>query len=304
MNRQRRFLPSVSLLTAFEAVMRTGSTAAAARELDLSQGAVSRLVQNLEAQIGQQLFLRERRRLIPTAHARAYGRDVSRALDLIARATMEAAVNPMGGVLSLAILPAFGARWLAPRLSRFMALHPGITVNMATRLKRFNFAAESFDAAIHFGEPDWRGAGHLLIGEEALIACAAPGFLARQPITQATDLLGLPLLQIETRPHAWELWFRTHGVEAPLPRGMLFDQFAPMTEAAIHGLGIALLPRFMVEDELAEGRLLPVWGEAIRGSGSYYLVWPEARADYPPLVAFRDWIDGESRSLRRIAQQS
>lgn len=302
MNRQRRFLPSVSLLTAFEAVLRTGSTAAAARELDLSQGAVSRLVQNLELQIGQQLFLRERRRLIPTAHAKAYGRDVSRALDLLSRATMEAALNPMGGVLSLAILPAFGARWLAPRLSRFIALHPGITVNMATRLKRFNFAAESFDAAIHFGERDWRGAGHLQIGAETLIACASPAFLARNPVHDAADLLNMPLLQIETRPSAWEDWFSFYGVEAPLPRGMLFDQFAPMTEAAIHGLGVALLPRFMVEEELADGRLVGVWGEAVPGTGSYWLVWPETRADYPPLVAFRDWIDEESRSLKEDSQ--
>lgn len=299
MSRPRRFLPSVSLLTAFEAVLRSGSTAAAARDLDLTQGAVSRLVQNLEAQIGQPLFLRERRRLIPTDAARAYGRDISRALDLIARASMELSANPGGGVLSLAILPAFGTRWLAPRLPRFLSDHPGITINLATRLKRFNFLADGFDAAIHFGADDWRGAGHLHLFDETMVACAAPDFLRLHPVARVEDLLSLPLLQIESRPTAWGEWFRAQGVAAPAPRGMLFDQFAPMTQAAIHGLGVALLPEFLARSELAEGRLIQMLDPPPAQVGSYWLVWPVARADYPPLVAFRAWLTAETASLRR-----
>jgi DNA-binding transcriptional LysR family regulator len=298
MSRPRRFLPSLSLLQAFEAVLRTGSTAAAARELDLTQGAVSRLVQNLETQLGQPLFLRQRRRLIATEAAHAYGRDISRALDLIARASMELSANPGGGVLSLAILPAFGTRWLAPRLSGFLSEHPGITINLSTRLKRFNFAAEGFDAAIHFGADDWRDAGHMELFPEVLVACAAPGFITRHDPQGADDLLDLPLLQIETRPNAWTQWFRTQGITGPAARGMLFDQFAPMTQAAIHGLGVALLPGFLADPEIAEGRLRPVGPARVTGIGSYWLVWPETRAAYPPLVAFRDWLARETAQMR------
>lgn len=297
MSRSRRVLPSLSLLTAFESVLRTGSTAAAARDLDLTQGAVSRLVQNLETQLGVALFRRERRRLIPTEAARAYMRDITRALDLIARASMELRANPGGGVLSLAILPAFGTRWLAPRLPAFMSAHPGITINLATRMKRFNFAAEGFDAAIHFGRADWRDAGHLLLFDERLVACAAPALLARQPVRAAADLLDMPLLQIETRPTAWQAWFTAQGIDSPLPRGMLFDQFAPMTQAAIHGLGVALLPEFLAEPEIAEGRLQPLDGP-VTGVGSYFLVWPEARAAHPPVAAFRDWLAAATADLR------
>lgn len=303
MSRSRRFLPSVSLLTAFEAVLRTGSTAAAARQLDLTQGAVSRLIQNLEAQIGQTLFVREKRRLLPTQAAHAYGRDITRALDLIARASMELSANPGGGVMTLAILPAFGTRWLAPRLAQFLHGHPGITINLATRLKRFNFAADGFDAAIHFGQDDWREAGHLHLFDETLIACASPDFLARNPISSPADLIHLPLLQIETRPRAWSDWFALHGIMTPAPRGMLFDQFAPMTQAAIHGLGVALLPEFLVAPDLAEGRLQPVGGKALQGHGSYWLVWPEARSDYPPLVAFRSWLSAQTASLQTEARR-
>jgi len=302
MTRPRRFLPSISLLAAFEAVLRTGSTAAAARELDLTQGAVSRLLQNLEEQLGQQLFIRHRRRLIATEAARSYGRDITRALDLIQRASIELTTNPGGGVLSLAILPAFGTRWLAPRLGSFLGAHPGVTINLATRLKRFNFAAEGFDAAIHFGSDDWRDAEHMRLFEEQLTACAAPSLLARNPVETAEDLRPLQLFQIETRPNAWAVWFAAHGAEAPPSRGMLFDQYAPMTQAAIAGLGVALLPEYLAEPEITDGRLVPLLKRAIRGDGSYWLVWPETRASYPPLEAFRTWLAAETEPLRESAE--
>ena len=299
MSRPRRFVPSNSLLAAFEAVLRTGSTAAAARELDLTQGAVSRLIQNLEVQLGRPLFDRHRRRLIATEAAHSYGRDITRALDLIQRASMELSANPGGGVLSLAILPAFGTRWLAPRLGSFLLAHPGVTINLATRLKRFNFSAESFDAAIHFGIGDWRDAGHLKLFDEGLTACVAPALLAANPLEAVEDLHSQQLFQIETRPTAWAAWFAGQGVEASANRGMLFDQFAPMTQAAIAGLGIALLPDYLAEPEIAEGRLVPLFKRAVTGVGSYWLVWPEARANYPPLLAFRAWLEAETASLNR-----
>jgi DNA-binding transcriptional LysR family regulator len=296
MTRPRKFLPSISLLAAFEAVLRTGSTSAAARELDLSQGAVSRLVQNLEFQLGRRLFDRRRKRLIPTEAALVYGRDVTRALDLIQRSSMELVANPNGGALSLAILPAFGTRWLAPRLGGFLSAHPGVTINLATRLKRFDFAAEGFDAAIHFGTDDWRDAGHMKLFDERVTACASPAFLATRPVTEARDIQDMPLLQIETRPTAWATWFAGQGVTAPAVRGMLFDQFAPMTQAAIAGPGVALLPDYLAAPEISEGRLAPLFKPSIAGTGSYWLVWPNDRKNYPPLEAFRSWLAAEVKS--------
>ncbi len=224
----RRFLPSISLLTAFESVCRTGSTLAAARDLDLTQGAVSRLVMNLEAQLGVSLFLRQGRRLVPTEAALAYARDVARALDLVSRGSMRVRSNTGGGTLSLSILPTFGTRWLAPRLPGFLAQHPGITINLGTRLKPFDFEEEGFDAAIHFGDETWPDAGSVKLFDEALVPCCAPAYLATHPVKAPGDLIGLPLLQLETRPNAWAGWFAHHGVSGGVPQGMLFDQFAPM----------------------------------------------------------------------------
>ena len=286
----RRLLPSVSLLMAFESVIRTGSTLAAAHDLSLTQGAVSRLIQNLEAQLGVQLFRREGRRLVPTENALAYARDVAKAMDLISRASMRVRSAPGGGTLALSILPTFGTRWLAPRLPRFLAAHPGVTINLGTRLRPFDFAEEGFDAAIHFGEATWPDAGFAKLFDERMVACAAPGFLASHPVKTAADLIGLPLLQLETRPDAWADWLQYHGVAGNPPLGMLFDQFAPMIQSAIYGMGVALLPEFLAKAELADGRLVDAWGGAVPSRGSYYLVWPHAADSYPPLIAFRDWL--------------
>lgn len=289
----RRFLPSLALLRAFEAVLRTGSTTAAAEELGMSQGAVSRHVQSLETQLGTPLFLRERRRLVPTQAARDYGRSVGRALELIGRASMELAANPGGGTLSLAILPTLGTRWLAPRLPAFLSAHPGVTLNLATRLRPVDFEAEGFDAAIHFGTRDRADCDYLDLGAEPLVAACSPAFLAAHPLAGPRDLLELPLLQLETRPRAWERWFAHHGVECAAPQGMIFDQFATMTQAAIAGVGVALLPEFLADAEFADGRLTRAWGAAVPGRGRYWLVWPRARAGYPPLRALRDWLAGQ-----------
>ena len=291
--RPRRFLPSLSLLSAFEAVLRTGSTAAAARELSLTQSTVSRLVQTLEEQLGRPLFERNRQRLVATDAALSYGRDVARGLDLIQRASMEFAANPGGGTLSLAILPAFGTRWLAPRLGDFLSRHPGITVNLATRLTRFNFSVENFDAAIHFGSDDWPDAGHMKLFEEQMTACIAPALLEQCTVVVPQDILVWPLLQIETRPNAWPIWFEAQGAPVPATTGMLFDQFATMIQVAIAGLGVALLPDYLAQIEIREKRLVPLFKQAIRGGGSYWLVWPQDRADSPPLEAFRVWLGNQ-----------
>ncbi len=293
----RRYLPSLSLLAAFEAVARTGSTQGAARELDLSQGTVSRLVQNLEAQLGVTLFLRGQRRLRPTDAALAYARDVRRAMDMIGSASLRLAASPGGGALSLAILPTFGTHWLAPRLPGFLADNPGVTINLATQLKPFDFAETGFDAAIHYGAATWPEAAHRKLFDEQLIAVCSPAFQAAHPIAQPADMLPLPLLQLETRPMEWEAWFRHHALPGTAPRGMLFDQFATMMQAAMHGIGVALLPAFLAAPALAEGRLVRAFGQAVAGGGSYWLVWPERRGGHAPLLRFADWLAAECAAL-------
>ena len=298
----RRFLPSLSLLTAFEAVVRTGSTSAAAQELDLTQGTVSRLIQNLEAQLGAALFLRDGRRLRPTGAALAYARDVRRAIDLIGSASLRLTASPDGGSLSLAILPTFGTHWLAPRLPGFLARHPGITINLATQLKPFDFDDLGYDAAIHYGEATWPHAGHAKLFDERVVAVCSPAFLVAHPIRHAADLLTLPLLQLESRPTEWQTWLRSHDIPAAAPRGMVFDQFATMMQAAMHGIGVALLPEFLAGPALAQGQLTRVVGASVANGGAYFLVWPDLRGDLRAIAAVSRLAVAGMRCVRRACQ--
>ena len=291
----RRFLPSISSLRALEALDRLGSATAAAEELAQTQSAVSRQLKTLENQLGVTLFLRQGRSMHLTPDAAVYADKVRGALQQIAQASVNMTVNPVGGSLSLAILPTFGMRWLVPRLADFARRHPEVTINLSTRLKPFNFASEPFDAAIHFGNADWPGTNALRLKTEAVLPVAAPDLLAAHPpVTCARDLLRLPLLHIETRPNAWADWFTAHDAPSARITGTVYDQFSTITQAALHGLGVALLPDYLAEQDLATGRLTRAWGARTEMPGAYYLVWPESRARDPALLTFRDWLSGQT----------
>lgn len=288
--RQRRFLPSIKLLLALDAVVRHGSVTAAATELSLTQSTVSRLILNLEAQLGKELFTREHRRLIPNAAAISYQRDIARALDMVQRASMTVVTNPDGGTLSLAVLPTFATRWLGPRLSGFLNTYPGIAINMSTRIGRFDFAGEVFDAAIYYGTSDWAGVNHLKLFDETVTACVSPGFAASHRLETLDDLADVPMLHLESRDTFWSDWFHGQGAEPSGAGGMLMDQFSMVIQAAISGLGVALLPDYLAQIEISEGRLLPIFKQAVPVRGAYWLVWPKDKDDHAPLVSFRNWL--------------
>ncbi|WP_397543122.1 LysR substrate-binding domain-containing protein [Roseovarius salis] len=296
----RRLLPSTASLRALETLDRLGSATAAADELDLTQGAVSRQLQALETQLGQPLVFRQGRRLVLTPEAEAYAAEIRDALQKITQASLRLTVNPAGGSLDLAILPTFGMRWLVPRLPDFARRHPEVTINLSTRLKPFDFAAEPLDAAIHFGKADWPDTQALKLREETVVAVAAPALLDASPPRQAADLLDLPLLHIQTRPEAWQAWFLAHGVVADAVTGTIHDQFATITQAALHGLGVALLPDYLAAQDIATGRLRPAWGGPTPAPGAYHLVWPVTKSRDRALVTFRDWLATQTEEDDRL----
>jgi DNA-binding transcriptional LysR family regulator len=292
----RRFLPSIASLRALEALDRLGSASAVADELALTQSAVSRQLQALERQMGADLILREKKRLSLTPAAQNYAAEIRQALTQIAQASLRLQVSPVGGTLNLAILPTFGMRWLMPRLPDFAGRHPDVTINMATQLVPFNFATRNFDAAIHYGQADWPGTERLLLKSEHVRAVCAPGLLAAKTVNKASDVLNLPLLHIQTRPKAWQDWLEHHAVQISdaLP-GTMYDQFSTITQAALHGLGVALLPDYLVEQDLAAGRLVPAFGPAVEAQGAYYLVWPREKSRDPSLRLFCDWLADQAQ---------
>lgn len=290
----RRYLPSISALLAFEAAARLGSATAAAQELSQTQSAISRQIKTLEDQLNAPLFARQGRSLVLTPVGRTYVVQVRDVLSRLGSASVAAGANPNGGAFNLAILPAFGMHWLAPRLADFASAHPEVTVNLSTRLAPFDFRTQIFDAAIHFGRKDWPGVHHLPLMPEYVVAVAAPGLA--QNVHSPDDLRDMTLLHLDTRPRAWARWFEAHGLAAPEATGMVFDQFSTMAQAAIHGLGVALLPTFVAHSHLDSGALVRTSLGTEQSIGDYYLVWPADRPSPPSLLSFQSWIS------RQLAQ--
>ena len=292
MSFSKRNFPPINAMLALESFDRTGNVTATADELSLTQSAVSRQLQNLEDHIGISLFIREKKRIMSTHATREYAKEIRIALNKMSAATLKLKVNPSGGSLNLAIQPAFGVRWLAPRLVDFAEKHPEVTVNLSTRLTQFDFSAESFDAAVHFGKRDWPNVNYLELMTEFVVPVASPDLLDKTKILNPGDVLEQSLLHLETRSTAWEKWAKHCNIAFDSATGMLFDQFANMTQAAIHGMGFALMPEYLIQKELQEGQLKIAVDMPRMSIGNYYLVWPKNKQTYIPNVVFRKWLEG------------
>ncbi|BBE71113.1 LysR family transcriptional regulator [Oharaeibacter diazotrophicus] len=292
----RPLLPSITALTAFESAARHLSFSRAAAELHLTQGAVSRQIRQLEETLGLDLFERVNQRVFLTDAGATYLADVRGLIDGLAAATRRVMASAGGGgVLELAVLPTFATRWLMPRLPAFLAAHPGATVNFSVRLEPFSFADDRLDAAIHHGEATWPGAVCVHLCDEQVIPVASPSFRDDHSIGRADDLARVPLLHQATRPTAWRDWFEAAGVDAgAVFRGSRFDQFAMIAGAAVAGLGAALVPRFLIEEELRTGRLAVLFDRPLSSGTAYWYVFPEEKSGSALVRVFGEWLARES----------
>lgn len=295
----RRKIPSTAALAAFESAARHQSFTRAATELSITQSAVCRQIATLESFLGVKLFRRSRRGVLLTEAGERYGRAVRTRLDEVERDTLELmARGGAGGALELAVVPTFATRWLLPRLAAFQRVAPGITVHLTSRTRPFLFDDTAFDAAIYAGPAGWPGTESDFLMRETLIVVGHPSLAAKGLLAPAR-IAGLPLLQQSTRPYMWRQWFESLGVSvAHDMSGPRMELFSMLSEAAADGLGVALVPPFLVEHDLAQGRLARLVDHEFRSDRSYYLIYPERKSENPGLATFRDWLDGESRRYR------
>lgn len=291
-----RKIPMLKALTCFDAAARHESYTDAARELALTQSAVSRQVATLEAYLGVKLFTRTGHGVALTEAGASYARQVAPRLDGLERDTLDAMARQGGGqAVSLAAVPTFAARWLMPRLPLLRHQYPDMTVHIDSRTRPFMFSDTEFDAALYAGTPEqlanWPGTSAIRLMDERIIPVASPKLLAGRRRWRPRDLLELPLLQQSTRPDAWRQWFEVMDVSNELTlRGPRFELFSMLTIGAAHGLGVALLPAILIESELASGELRQVCDTAVHGNRAYYLVTPERAENKAALPLFSDWL--------------
>ncbi|MCW1382434.1 LysR substrate-binding domain-containing protein [Novosphingobium sp. KCTC 2891] len=290
-----RLLPPLSMLRCFEAAAREGTFSRAAAALGLTQSGVSRQIAHLEDWLGTPLFERHGRRVALNREGRDYRAEIAPALAAIRGATRRL-MAPQDHTVTIATLPGFGMRWLAPRLPALSARHPELVVNLVARTDLFDFAAERFDAAIHVGPPDWPGdVVHDALFPEVVIPVIAPSLAQRLAVREAADFARVPLLAQEAMTDAWPRWFAQQGLAMPegpaLPR---VSHFLMLAQAAAAGAGAALLPRFLIEPELAAGTLVVPVDRPLAQTRTYSLVHPPRAGRHPDFARFRQWILDEA----------
>jgi LysR family glycine cleavage system transcriptional activator len=293
-------------LLAFESAARHGSITAAASELNLTQSAVSRQIRQLEDFLDVGLFQRVHQRVLITDAGKVYLTDVARILKDLGSAThrtITCAGN--SGNLNLAVLPMFATRWLVPRLPDFVAKNADIMLNLAVRTAPFDFSSESLDGAIHYGHPNWPGAVAHYLMEDLMVPVCSPKFRKEHGINSPDDLSRVVLLHQATRLWAWPDWFQRYGItKGHASRGPCFEQCLMLSQAAVSGLGAALLPRFVIEDELANGSLVRPVKHDLLTDKAYYFVVPESKATSPLIQSFSAWLVQQAKSFRLAKSQA
>ena len=292
-----RRLPSLAALRAFDAAARNGSFTRAAKELGVTQSAISRQIARLELDLGVGLFWRRNRAIGLTTEGLAYFNAVRRAFDQIHDATVQFTSIAHDRILRIKVPPTFAIRWLVPRLVRFHARHPQIDVQITTSHHPPDFERENVDAAIVWSigaRPGWQA--DRLIGEVLLPACSPKLLRGARPIRTPGDLTHHTLLHSMQRPDDWRLWLEPAGATGlDWHGGLRFENSALMYQAAIDQLGVAIAQLAFIEDDLAPSRLVAPFDLTVATERAYHLVFPGERASLPKIAACRAWLLEEVR---------
>ena len=286
-----RKYPSTASLQCFEASARHLSFTKAARELHMTQSAVSKQVAQLEDLLQTQLFHRSRQRLHLSPAGKIFLKEAEAILAHIELAVLNMlAHGSEAEPLHIACHPTLCARWLVPLLQGFGQAHPHIHLDISDQIGTLVAENRSVDMAFLYGDGVWPEMECIKLFDEHCVAVCAPS-LIQAPLLSAEKLADYTLLHSRSRPHAWHDYFfeqqtdHTHTFTGPR-----FDTFYACIQAAETGYGIALVPQFLVQDELDNGKLIMPWPYALRSSGAYYMLYATALADTPKVAAMLDWV--------------
>ena len=295
----RRYIPSLSALQAFEAAATTLSFTRAGEELGRTQSGVSRQVSNLEGLLGVELFERFGPRLVLSAAGEAYAASISNILNQLEDASMDVIRGSRSSdALQVGVQDSFASRWLVPRMKGFMAAHPNEAFNVIPLRGDVDFSLGP-DIAVMRGQGAWRDAVSYKIIIEQVAVVAAPALVPSDDTLPISRHQEFPKIQNAHRPDSWLRWLAAKGVQHQGPiSGPRFSQTTMVVEAALAGIGLAVLPVFMIEEHLADGRLHLPFGPPVASGAGYYVVYPETRRPSASVRRFRDWIIAETRGLR------
>ena len=299
----RRMLPPLNAIKAFEVAARLGGFVEAARELAVTPSAVSQQVKQLETWLGRPLFERMPRGLQPTDAARAYLQTLSECLDRIEGATREVMRGDTRAVLSVSVLPSFAAQWLVPRLSRFYDRNPDIEVRLSATDRLVDLEREQIDVALRYGAGQYPGLEVEQVMEETITPVCSPALLqGPTPLREMADLRHHVLLHddghnITPLRLTWVGWLKAVGADGlgiEAMRGPVFSDSHLTIRAALAGRGVMLGRSRLVEDELREGLLVAPFAQSLPAVFSYWLVSRPGTAALHKVARFREWLREEA----------
>ena len=305
----QRDLPSLDLLKAFECAARHLSFTRAAAELFLSQSAISRQIQQLEAQLGIALFVRRTRQLLLTEAGQRYYRDVSQALHQLRAAGAALRAGSETRDVTITTTVTFASLWLVPQLADFQRRHPGIEVRVAADNAIRDLDRDRIDVAIRYSTRKLAGPGATrLFGERVLPVCS-PRLLKHVVVRMPEDLARFVWLHydgaVQSAPWlTWEVFFEAMRRPQPVPKGVLrFSHYDLLLGAAVGGQGVALGRLPLIGSLIESGALVAPLAEsqsaATARDRAYWLISaPSARAR-PAVGAFTAWL--ERRAIELIA---
>lgn len=298
-----RTLPSSRSLVVFEVSGTLLNFSAAGRQLGMSQAAVSKQIQALEATLGIKLFVRSNRGLSLTAAGRRLHQAVSFGLNHIADAVNEVRPRYQAGRVTITTTIALASVWLMPRIAKFRSDHKEIDLRVIATDDILDLPGENIDVGIRYGLGQWNGVvASKLFGIELFPVCS-PGFLASSPpIVTVEDLLETTLLHVD-EPNStdadWGVWLRTVGLRRGAPPGGLhFNNYPLLVQSAVNGQGVALGWGHLIDDLLASGALVRCLPTTLLLKPAFFLVNAENVLLRKEVAIFSNWIIGETQSLR------
>lgn len=283
--------PNLNGLRMFEAAARHLNFRLAAEELNLTQGAVAQQVRKLEADLGRILFLRKARGLAITDAGNDYHARIRLALAAIDDATKD--LREQSRKVTLSVPPSFASKWLVPRLHKFTVANPEIDLQTVASERLSNFKSDGIDLAIRQGAaPTESGVTAQLLSPLNLCALCSPEYARNiEEVTDVKDFQSQRLIQ--DGHNQWDTLFDAAGISSP-KQILQFNQTALAMDAAANGQGVALAPRLLAINDLAQGRLVEIWCDQQTVEAGFYMVHPASTEQSEVMVTIMQWIMQEA----------
>lgn len=290
MEEKRLNLP-LNPLRAFAVASRHKTFTAAAKEMGVSQVAISRQIAILENYLNVRLFERRNRSAKLTDVGRSFGFELAAIFDELERTTQRLLNHESEKTIHLRVYPSVAHYWLMPRLADFTRRFPDLRVRIDTVVAPLDFRGTHLDVAIQLGNGGWRDAkSRKLFDEEVDVVCS-PDYLARLPqLTTPADVNQAELLHSRYRRRAWEDWGEAVGLELNHREGMEFDSSLLTYSAAQQGFGLAIGQVQLLEREFEGGRLLRPLNRPIPTGASFHVIWPTTVSVNTKTRHFIDWL--------------